>query len=117
ALLNDRPAPNAIVVEANDLPDRFIRQAGPMLAELESRIAGLAARFGVPHRERSRYRWVRAVLSLSIDNLEDTRAGALHPYGGVNPGLAEALDPGLKDLKDRLRALLALLESGGEPQS
>lgn len=103
---------DGLVAEANDLPAAFIRRAPPLLLAIETDLGALAARFGIPPRERSRYRWVRAVLGNSIDNLEDTRPSKLHPYGPVHPDLEAALDPTLLDLQRRLRSLLSVLESG-----
>jgi hypothetical protein len=48
---------------------------------------------------------------MSIDDLEDTRAGSLRAYGDVDPGLAQVLDPGLRAVQEELRGLLELLEA------
>jgi hypothetical protein len=112
-MLLARPASDGgLLTEAQDLPADFARRAPPLLAAIEADLGALAARFGIPPRERSRYRWVRAVLGSSIDNLEDTRPSKLHPYGPVHPDLEAALDPPLLDLQRRLQSLLRLLESG-----
>jgi hypothetical protein len=105
-------SPGGLITEVNDLPDEFAREAPAHLLAIESELGALAAQFGIPARERSRYRWVRAVLGNSIDNLEDTRPAKLHPYGPVHPELEALLDPTLRDLQRRLRDLLLLLESG-----
>lgn len=106
------PAPTGgLITELNDLPPQFTRDAPELLLAIESELGALAAQFGIPVRERSRYRWVRAVLGNSIDNLEDTRPSKLHPYGPVHPDLEAALDPALLDLQRQLRELLRLLES------
>ena len=110
------PAPRlGLVTEADDLPADFARAAPSAIAVLDARIARLAERFDLPAREQSRFRWVRAVLGHSIDNLEDTRARALRAYGDVHPDLAQALDPALVDLQGGVRGLLRLLEPPGAP--
>jgi hypothetical protein len=110
------PAPrDGLETEADDLPAEFGRRAPEAIAGLDRKIAQLADRFALERREHSRYRWVRAVLGISIDDLEDVRAESLRPYGDVDPALAPALDPGLRAVQDELRGLLALLEPPGEP--
>jgi hypothetical protein len=113
--LLDTPAhQEGLVTEANDIPGAFARLAPGALAQLDARFDALAERFELPRRERSRFRWVRAVLSISIDHLEDSRAASMRAYGEVQPGLAAALDPELGAVKEQLRALLFLLESSPE---
>ena len=105
------PAPRAgLETESDDLPPEFGRRAPGAIADLDERIAELAERFALPRREHSRLSWVRAVLGISIDDLEDVRAASLRPYGEVDPALAPALDPGLRAVQEELRGLLALLE-------
>jgi hypothetical protein len=104
-----------LVAEADDLPPAFVRGAGEIITRVDAEISKLAARFDLPQREQSRYRWVRAVLSASIDDLEDTRADRLGAYGAVQPHLAGALDPTLQNLQRELRSLAALLEAKSEP--
>ncbi|HEV8149962.1 MAG TPA: hypothetical protein VGP61_07225 [Gemmatimonadales bacterium] len=112
AALLHTPAPqDGLVTEADDIPPEFARRAPQAIARLDAGIAALAERFALPRRERSRFRWARAVLGISIDNLEDSRASKLRAYGEVNPELAAALDPELHALQSQLRALLFLLES------
>ena len=106
------PGPaGGIETETDDLPAEFALGAAAALADLDARITALADRFELPRREHSRLRWVRAVLSMSIDDLEDTRAGSLRAYGDVDPGLAQVLDPGLRAVQEELRGLLELLEA------
>ncbi|HEV8612290.1 MAG TPA: hypothetical protein VGQ73_02195 [Gemmatimonadales bacterium] len=113
ALLNTPAPQDGLVTEADDIPSEFMRRAPQAIAQIDAGIAALAERFELPRRERSRFRWARAVLGISIDNLEDSRAGKLRAYGEVNPELAAALDPELFALQSQLRALLFLLESRG----
>lgn len=117
AILLNTPAPrDGLVTEADDIPPEFVRHAPPMIALVNDRIGELTDRFALPHREQSRLRWVRAVLGIGIDDLQDTRAVSLRSYGEVHPGLAAALDPAVQELQKDLRALLFLLESGtGRP--
>jgi hypothetical protein len=103
-----------LVTETDDLPPAFAHAAPAAIAALTARIGRMAERFHLPAREQSRFRWVRAALSVSIDNLQDTRARALKAYGEVHPELPEALDPALADLQTGLRELLRLLEHGPE---
>jgi len=112
SLLNATAPPGGLVTDAQDIPAEFARRAPAMVAELDTRIAALADRFELPRREHSRYRWVRAVLGISIDHLEDTRAASLRAYGEVNPGLGAVLDPELRTLQEELRAMLTTLEWG-----
>jgi len=108
------PAPrDGLVTEADDIPVDFARKIAGEVARIDSQIAALADRFDLPRREQSRYRWVRAVLGISIDNLEDTRAAALRAYGPVHPDLEAALDPPLRALQEQLQALLTRLEWSG----
>ena len=116
-LLVTPAARGGLVSEADDLPAGFTRAAPPMIAALDARIARLAERFDLPTREQSRYRWVRAVLGISIDNLQDTRARSLKAYGEVHPELAAALDPALAELQADLRDLLRLLEPSAAERS
>lgn len=102
---------NGMETELDDIPEGFAEEAVPRIEDLNARIAELAARFDLPGREQSRYRWVRAVLGMAIDNLEDTRSRALRAYGTVHPDLPAALDPALGDLQHRLQLLLAMLEA------
>jgi hypothetical protein len=111
-MVADPVSTGGLISEVNDLPGRFVRDAPRILDHIDAELDDLAERFGIPAREHSRYRWVRAVLGNSIDNLEDTRPGKLHPYGTVHPDLTAVLDPPLLDLQQRLRDLRALLESG-----
>jgi hypothetical protein len=104
-------AREGLVTEADDIPTEFTRHAPQVIASLNTRIGELSGRFDLPHREQSRLRWVRAVLGIGIDDLQDTRATSLRAYGEVHPGLAAALDPAVRDLQGQLRALLFLLES------
>ncbi len=99
-----------LIAELDDLPATFTERAPELLAHIEHELGELAERFGIAPRERSRYRWVRAVLGNSLDNLEDTRSSKMHPYGEVRPELEAVLDPTLLDVQHRLRQLLALLE-------
>lgn len=112
SLLNSAAPPGGLVTETQDLPAEFARRAPALVAQLDARIAALADRFALPRREHSRYRWVRAVLGISIDHLEDTRAASLRAYGDVHPGLAGALDPELRLLQEELRGMLTTLEWG-----
>lgn len=112
SMVTASPTTEGLITELNDVPEEFIRRAPPLLLAAEADLGWLADRFGIPPRERSRYRWVRAVLGNSLDNLEDTRPAKLHPYGSVHPDLEAALDPALRDLQRQLQDLLALLESG-----
>lgn len=115
ALLNTAAPPGGLVTDAQDIPAEFARRAPALVAQLDAQIALLADRFDLPRREQSRYRWVRAVLGISIDHLEDTRAASMRAYGEVHPELAAALDPGLRTLQEQLRALLSTLEWGTNP--
>lgn len=117
AVLLNTPAPReGLVTEADDIPVEFARHAPPVIAFVNARIGELTDRFDLPHREQSRLRWVRAVLGIGIDDLQDTRAVSLRSYGDVHPGLAAALDPAVQELQRQLRALLFLLEAGpGRP--
>jgi len=117
SLLNTAAPPGGLVTEAQDIPEQFARRAPALVAQLDSRIAALADRFELPRREHSRYRWVRAVLGISIDHLEDTRAASLRAYGAVNPGLAGVLDPELRLLQEELRAMLTALEWSGDSKA
>lgn len=110
-LLGVPAARDGLVTEAADLPPGFVRKAPRLLEEVDRQITALAERFDLPQRQRSRYRWVRAVLGNAIDNLEDTRPNKLHPYGAVDPELEPALDPPLRELQRRVRELLTVLES------
>lgn len=112
--LLDRPVTrDGMVTEADDLPAPFREAAAAAIAGLDREITDLGLRFDLPRRERSRFRWVRAVLGNSIDNLEDARAARLGRYGPVDPALQAALDPALRDLQQRLRGLLDVLERTG----
>jgi hypothetical protein len=113
ALVQSSAPQNGLVTEADDVPGGFARTFTEKLALIDGRIAALANRFDLPRREQSRFRWVRAVLGTSIDNLEDTRAKNLRAYGPVHPALADVLDPELLALQEQLRALLAALEWSG----
>jgi hypothetical protein len=117
AILVNTPAPrDGLVTEADDVPAEFTRHAPQVIALLNARIGELTNRFDLPHREQSRLRWVRAVLGIGIDDLQDTRAVSLRSYGDVHPALAAALDPAVQELQRQLRGLLFLRESGtGRP--
>jgi hypothetical protein len=108
------PPRDGLVLEEDDIPAEFARRAPQAIAQLEAEIARLGQRFELPSRARSRFRWVRSVLSISIDNVEDSRAARLRAYGTVNSELAPVLDPELRALQGQLRALLFLLDSGPE---
>jgi hypothetical protein len=115
AILLNTPAPHeGLVTEADDIPQEFARHAPHTIALLNARIGDLTQRFDLPHRQQSRLRWVRAVLGIGIDDLEDTRARSLRAYGEVHPELAATLDPAVRDLQGHLRALLFLLDSGAD---
>jgi hypothetical protein len=115
AILVNTPAPrDGLVTEADDVPAEFARHAPQVIALVNARIGELTNRFDLPHREQSRLRWVRAVLGIGIDDLQDSRAMSLRAYGDVHPGLAAALDPAVRDLQGQLRALLFLLESAAD---
>jgi len=101
-----------LVIETDDLPPGFADAAPAAIAALTERIERVAGRFHLPAREQSRYRRIRASLSVSIDHLQDTRARALQAYGEVHADLGQALDPALAELQDGLRDLLRLLEQG-----
>ena len=112
SLLNTPASQSGMVTDAQDIPGEFARRAPALIAQIDAEIAALADRFDLPRREQSRHRWVRAVLGISIDHLEDTRAASLRAYGDVHAGLAAVLDPELRTLQERLRALLTTLEWG-----
>ena len=115
-LLNTPAARDGLVTEADDIPPEFTRHAPPVIARVNEQIGALSDRFELPQREQSRLRWVRAVLGIGIDDLQDTRAVSLRSYGDVHPALAPALDPSVQELQRQLRALLFLLDAGtGRP--
>lgn len=110
-----QPAPrDGVVIEAEDLPPAFHRDAAGIIARISQGIAVLASRFDLPRREGSRLRWVRAILGILGSDLEDARAEKLRGYGTVDPALAGVLDPGIEELQQELRRLEDLLQSGGD---
>jgi hypothetical protein len=113
AMLDSPPRRDGMELDVDDIPPEVRLRAIPTLEDLNARIDELADRFDLPRRESSRFRWVRAVLGVSIDHLEDSRSTALRAFGAVHPALARALDPSLKALQERLNALLSLLHAGG----
>jgi hypothetical protein len=102
-----------LVIEADDLPLPFRREAAGIIARVHQRVTALARRFDLPRREGSRLRWVRAELGILGTDLEDARAEKLRGYGRVDPELAGVLDPGIGELQDDLRALERLLQADG----
>jgi hypothetical protein len=109
------PAPQeGLATEAEDLPSSFGHEATGIIARINHRVAALAGRFDLPRREGSRFRWVRSVLGILDNDLEDARAEKMGGYGAVDPALAAVLDPGIGQLQQDVRALQGLLEPSGE---
>jgi phage I-like protein len=93
----------------HDLPERFLRQAGPLIEALRAQIDALSAALGLAGSRRSATRVVGATLTSQLVHLDDCYADRLRGYGAVDPGVAPRLDPAIDGLRDSVARLLDLL--------
>jgi hypothetical protein len=106
--LATQPARNdrLLARERADLPSGYHEKVRDDLVALRGDVRALAEALGLPPRERSRARQVRAILGTLLVQLEDARARSLRAYGAVDPAEAGALDPMLEAIRTRLVHLL-----------
>lgn len=106
-----RAEPSSAVLTApiNDLPERFVVEAAPLIATLRTMIVDLARTLGLRPREVSRRRTIQALISSEMNGVQDGYAGRLRGYGDVDDSVAQHLDPELKRLQTGLGLLGQLL--------
>ena len=112
----DRRAWGPLTEYTDDLPPRFSREVGPLIADLRARILALGDQLGTETRRLSRRRSIRAMVTSSTIRLEDSRTRGLRGYGAVDASVGEQLDPVLNELIERFRAIarLAAWEAAGQ---
>jgi hypothetical protein len=115
ALPSLTPTPRLLRPQRMDVPaDRvghlaeFASGARRMLAE------GIDA-LELPVDEDSAHRRLSAQLSTSLVLLYDAGSRGMRAYGPVHPDIELYLDPWLADLRERVKALLALIHDGVKP--
>jgi hypothetical protein len=98
-----------LTTSIDDLPERFIAEAGPMIAALRAETLEIVRSLGLRPREVSRRRTIQALISSEMNGVQDGLATRLRGYGDVDASVAEHLDPQLKRLHTGLAELGALL--------
>lgn len=93
----------------SDLPEQFIAEARPLIAELRAEMLEIAKSLGLRPREVSRRRTIQALISSEMNGVKDGLAGRLRGYGDVDPSVGEHLDPQLHRLHAALAELGRLL--------
>ena len=100
----------------DDLPHGFAAAANDVFARVRQRLAALADRLDLKPRLVSRRHTCRALLTSEMIRLEESYAQRLRGYGAVDDSLAASLDPILKEIRDDLSQLAALLRESGPPK-
>ena len=107
--IHDEPSNAQLTNTSNDLPERFVAEAGPLIAELRAEMLEIAKSLGLRAREVSRRRTVQALISSEMNGVKDGLAGRLRGYGDVDESVARHLDPRLHRLHAALAELRQLL--------
>src|SRR4029079_16692838 len=107
--IHDEPSNAQLTNTVNDLPERFVAEAGPLIADLRAELIDIAKSLGLRPREVSRRRTVQALISSEMNGVKDGLAGRLRGYGDVDASVARHLDPQLHRLHASLAELSQLL--------
>lgn len=102
--------PNVFRVEVDDVAPDFAAEMGPVIEDARARIHRLGAQLGVSPAETSRFGHFQALLMSMIVNLEDAGSRGLRAYGDVDPGVGEALDPAIEQIRRLLVQVAARLQ-------
>lgn len=101
----------ALTLYQADLPEDFAAAIHPFLSAVRQRIGHLAAALGVRPRLMSRAQAIRALLTAEMVRLEDSTTKQLRGYGAVDPRFADEVEPVLREMRDVLASVIALLDT------
>ena len=107
--IDAEPANAQLTNTIDDLPERFVAEARPVIAALRAELIEIAKSLGLRPRELSRRRTVQALVSSEMNGVKDGLAGRLRGYGDVDESVARHLDPRLHRLHAALGELRQLL--------
>ena len=107
--IHDEPSSAQLTNTIDDLPERFVAEAGPLIAELRAELLEIARSLGLRPREVSRRRTIQALINSEMNGVTDGLVGRLRGYGDVDESVARHLDPRLHRLHAALGALGQLL--------
>ena len=107
--IRDEPSSAQLTNTINDLPERFVAEAAPLIAELRGEMMKIARSLGLRPREVSRRRTIQALVSSEMNGGKDGLAGRLRGYGDVDESVERHLDPRLHRLHAALGELRQLL--------
>lgn len=102
--------PNVFRVEVDDVAPDFAVDAGPVIRDARARIHRLGIQLGVSPVETSRFGHFQALLMSMIVNLEDAGSRRLHAYGEVAPGVGDAVDPAIEEIRRLVVQVAARLQ-------
>ena len=113
--IQGEPSNARLTAPIDDLPKRFVAEAGQLVDELRAATLDVVRSLGLRPREVSRRRTIQALISSEMNGIQDGYATRLRGYGDIDPSVAEHLDPQLRQLHAKLGALSQLLrESSSE---